>query len=150
MCDREELRLIVLLKEACNLQCAVEYYKDHSSRGSLSGTYLCFRITPAEGARLVLTRVTGSLQQREPVLYLPVLQDHSSRGSPSCITERLRQRELVLRLPVSTDSLQEKESLFYLPGYTSTLASEVRSGGLGLFQLDLARAKTCRSVVVLK
>ncbi|RXM32816.1 hypothetical protein EOD39_5925 [Acipenser ruthenus] len=166
MGDRGELCLIVLWKETCNLQCAVEHWKDHSSRGSTFSTYLCYRIAPAEGARFLLTCVTGLPQQREHVFYLPVLQDYPSRGSTvptylryritpgegTCpaVQNRLWQRELVLRLPVSTDSLQEKESLYCSSGYTSTLASEVRSGGLGLFQWDLSQANTWRPVVVLK
>ncbi|MGH0188391.1 UNVERIFIED_CONTAM: hypothetical protein FKN15_029511 [Acipenser sinensis] len=58
--------------------------QDPFSRGSLSCSYLCYRIPSAEGACPVLTCVTGSLQQREPVLFLPVLQDPFSRGSLSC------------------------------------------------------------------
>ncbi|MGH0141407.1 UNVERIFIED_CONTAM: hypothetical protein FKN15_039164 [Acipenser sinensis] len=105
--------------------------EDYSSRGSLSCTYLCCRTTPAEGACLALTCVAGLLQQREPVLHLPVLQDYSSRGSLSCtylccrttpaegaclaltcVAGLLQQREPVLDLPVLQD-YSSRGSLLY-------------------------------------
>ncbi|MGH0129855.1 UNVERIFIED_CONTAM: hypothetical protein FKN15_039999 [Acipenser sinensis] len=55
--------------------------REHSSRGNLYPTHLCFWNTPAEGACTKLTRGSSSLQQREFLLNLPVVPAHSSRGS---------------------------------------------------------------------
>ncbi|RXM96729.1 Transcription factor 23 [Acipenser ruthenus] len=57
--------------------------KRDSSRGSRRRPYLCCSETPAEGVGAVLTCVAERLQQGGVCGYLPVLQKHASRGSPS-------------------------------------------------------------------
>ncbi|MGH0131922.1 UNVERIFIED_CONTAM: hypothetical protein FKN15_057344 [Acipenser sinensis] len=56
------------------------------SSGQLTGKFFVLNelTKEAEGIQPALTSVPGQLQQREPVFYLPVFQDYSSRGSLSC------------------------------------------------------------------
>ncbi|RXM99427.1 hypothetical protein EOD39_11556 [Acipenser ruthenus] len=58
------------------------------------------------------------LQQKEPTLYLPVILDSSKEESWPCSY-------------LWTNSLRRKESLYYSPVSTATVASVVRSSGLG-------------------
>ncbi|RXM94745.1 hypothetical protein EOD39_17653 [Acipenser ruthenus] len=57
----------------------------HSTRGIPHHAYLCYWLTPPEGAYSRLTCVTGSFHQREPINCLPVFPAHSTRGSPHSI-----------------------------------------------------------------
>ncbi|MGH0151509.1 UNVERIFIED_CONTAM: hypothetical protein FKN15_020267 [Acipenser sinensis] len=76
------------------------------------------RRLPPEGACTLLTCVPGSLQQREPALYLPVFLAYSTRGSlySTYLCSRLTTPEGAHQLlTFVTCSLHQRESLPCLP-----------------------------------